>query len=91
MTDAPSETLIGSEQVALPHVLQLSVCPDLSVRVRIRGADGQLLVDIATTTTRLLTPIERELALHIAVVFQLAAERAEPVLVAKLVKLGLGK
>jgi hypothetical protein len=34
MTDAPSETLIGSERVALPHVLQLSVCPDLSVRVR---------------------------------------------------------
>jgi hypothetical protein len=82
MTDAPSETLIGSEQVALPHVLQLSVCPDLSVRVRIRGADGQLLSDIATTAKR---------ALQIAGLFKLAAERADPGLVEKIVQLEFGK
>jgi hypothetical protein len=82
MTDAPNETVIGSEQVALPHVLQLSVCPDLSVRVRIRGADGQLLAEIATTAKR---------ALHIAGLFKLAAERAEPALVEKVVQLEFGK
>jgi hypothetical protein len=67
VTKALSETLIGSEQVALPHVLQLSVCPDLSVRVRIPGADGQLLADIATTAKR---------ALQIAGLFKLAAAEA---------------
>jgi hypothetical protein len=74
MTDTPAETVIGSDLVALPHVMQLSVCPDLSVRVRIRGADGQLLVDVATTAQR---------ALHIAGLFKLAAERADPSLVGK--------
>ena len=82
MTVAPGETVIGSEQVALPHVLQLSVCPDLSVRVRIHGTDGQLLVDMATTPRR---------ALRIAGLFKLAAERAEPAQVEKVVQLESGK
>jgi hypothetical protein len=82
MTDAPAETLIGSERVALPHMMQLSVCPDLSVRVRIRGTDGQLLSDIATTAKR---------ALHIAGLFKLAAERADPGLIEKVVQLEFGK
>jgi hypothetical protein len=81
MLGGSSETFIGSEQVALPHVLQLSVCPDLSVRVRIHGADGQLLADIATTAQR---------ALRIAGLFKLAAERAEPALVAEVVELRSG-
>jgi hypothetical protein len=82
MVDTSAETLIGSEQVALPHLLQLSVCPDLSVRVRIHGADGRLLSDIATTAQR---------ALRIAGLFKLAAERAEPALIARAVDPDFGK
>jgi hypothetical protein len=64
---------IDSEQIcSLPHVLELSVCDDLSVRVRIRGADGRTLADIATTPKR---------ALRIAGLFKLAAERADASLV----------
>jgi hypothetical protein len=80
---APIETAIGSEDItSLPHVMQLSVCPDLSVRVRIRGHDGQLLADIATTAQR---------ALHIAGLFKLAAERADPALIDKVIRLDLDK
>jgi len=61
---------IGADQVALvDKTLTLSVCADLSVRVRIRGADGQLLADIATTPKR---------ALLIAGLFRRAAESADP-------------
>ncbi|WP_316171246.1 hypothetical protein [Bradyrhizobium sp. SZCCHNRI1058] len=68
-----AEAEIDSEQIcSLQHVLELSVCEDLSVRVRIRGADGQTLADIATTPKR---------ALRIAGLFKLAAERADPLLV----------
>jgi hypothetical protein len=75
-----TETEIGREQVRLfSHELTLSVCPDLSVRVRIRGADGQLLADIAATPDR---------ALKIAALFKLAAERAAPAMAAKVVQLG---
>ncbi|WP_315742057.1 hypothetical protein [Bradyrhizobium sp. SZCCHNR1075] len=67
------EAEIDSEQVcSLQHVLELSVCDDLSVRVRIRGADGRMLADIAMTPKR---------ALRIAGLFKLAAERADPLLV----------
>ena len=49
------EIEIGADRVALvDKTLMLSVCADLSVRVRIRGADGQLLADIATTPKRAL-------------------------------------
>jgi hypothetical protein len=75
---AESETEIGREQVRLfSHELTLSVCPDLLVRVR--GADGQMLADIAATPDR---------ALKIAALFKLAAERAAPAMAAKVVQLG---
>jgi hypothetical protein len=70
-----AEIEIGSEQIALlTHELTLSVEPNLSVRVRIRSVDGQLLADIATTAIR---------ALHIAALFKQAAERADPSIVVR--------
>ncbi|WP_315774887.1 MULTISPECIES: hypothetical protein [unclassified Bradyrhizobium] len=69
-----AETVVGAEQVvSTPHVMELSVRGDLAVRVRIRGIDGQLLVDVAMTAKR---------ALRAAGLFKLAAERADPSLLA---------
>jgi hypothetical protein len=70
-----AEIEIGREQIALlTHELTLSVEPNLSVRVRIRSVDGQLLADIATTAIR---------ALHLAGLFKQAAERADPSIVVR--------
>lgn len=73
LPDVPGEAEIGAELVALfDKELRLTVCADLSVRVRVYAADRRtVLVDVGTTADR---------ALRIAALFQRAAQRAGAVL-----------